>query len=357
VLKLVEILKSIDCQIHIGTATMPTILYQKISALLGDDLLEVKLTAEEMDQFDRHIVHKLNAIDESIEIIESAISRHEKVLVVCNRVAEAQEVYRSLKDRFSELDILLLHSRFKRGDRNQKEKELIGLDENGHPTWEYNTSLKACIVVSTQIVEVSLDISFDLMITECAPIDALIQRFGRINRKRTQETIGKRKPVYVIAPPQTKGKALPYDLDVLNRTYEVLPDGEVLKERHLQEKIDLVFPSFDFMNIEEHAIFKSDGSIRIDQLTHRNKSILFDLLDIDSVSCITESDEKLYTDSFLENRINLEIPIRYFTVKNMRQLQVGNRPYIVPDKAYSFESGLDVRLIHESNFDVNNQML
>ena len=357
VLKLVEILKSIDCQIHIGTATMPTILYQKISALLGDDLLEVKLTDEEMDQFDRHTVHKLNAIDESIEIIESAISRHEKVLVVCNRVAEAQEVYRSLKDRFSELDILLLHSRFKRGDRNQKEKELIGLDENGHPTWEYNTSSKACIVVSTQIVEVSLDISFDLMITACAPIDALIQRFGRINRKRTHETIGKTKPVYVIAPPQNKREALPYDLDVLNRTYEVLPDGEVLKEMHLQEKIDLVFPSIDFMNIEEHAIFKSDGSIRIDQLTHRNKSILFDLLDIDSVSCITESDEKLYTDSFLENRTNLEIPIRYFTVKNMRQLQVGNRPYIVPDKAYSFESGLDVRLIRESNFDVNNQML
>lgn len=357
VLKLVEILKSIDCQIHIGTATMPTNLYQKISALLGNDLFEVKLTDEEMDQFDRHTVHKLNAFDESIEIIEGAISRLEKVLVVCNRVAEAQEVYMSLKDQFPDLEILLLHSRFKRGDRNVKEKELIGLDENGNPTGQYNNSSKACIVVSTQIVEVSLDISFDLMITECAPIDALIQRFGRINRKRTHETIGNTKPVFVIAPPQNKREAVPYDLEVLNRTFEVLPNGQVLKEKHLQEKIDLVFPSIDFMNIEEHSIFKCDGHIRIDQLTHRNKSILFDLLDIDSVSCITESDEVLYTESFLEQRINLEIPIRYFSVKNMRQLQVGNKPYIVPDKAYSKACGLDVKLISESNFDVNNQLI
>lgn len=357
VLKLVEVLKSIGCQIHIGTATMPTTLYQKISSLLGDDLLEVKLTNEEMDQFDRHTVHKLNAFDESIEIIGDAISRQEKVLVVCNRVAEAQKVYRSLKDQFPDVEILLLHSRFKRGDRNLKEKDLIGLDENGNPTGQYNTSSKACIVVSTQIVEVSLDISFDLMITECAPIDALIQRFGRINRKRTHETIGNTKPVYVMAPSQNKQEALPYDLDVLNRTFEVLPNGEVLREKHLQEKIDLVFPTIDFTNIEEHAIFKSDGNIRIDQLTHRNKSILFDLLDIDSVSCITESDEVLYTDSFLEQRINLEIPIRYFSVKNMRQLQVGNKPYIVPDKAYSMDCGLDVKLISESNFDINNQLI
>jgi len=40
------------------------------------------------------------------------------------------------------------------------------------------------------------------MITETAPIDALIQRFGRINRKRTAETIGKYKPIYIIALPQ-----------------------------------------------------------------------------------------------------------------------------------------------------------
>lgn len=357
VLKLVEILKSIDCRIHIGTATMPTVLYNKIVDLLGEDVLEVKLSNEELDKFDRHTVHKLEKFEEAESLIHNAINKDEKILIVCNRVANAQDIYKSLKEQYPNFDILLLHSRFKRGDRNVKEKELIGLDDEGNPLGQYNTSQKACIVVSTQIVEVSLDISFDIMITECAPMDALIQRFGRINRKRSSETLGITKPVYVIAPPENKKDGLPYDIDVLNRTYNVLPNGEIIRERSLQEKIDQVFPQIDFLNIEEHAIFKADGSIRIDQLTHRNKSILFELLDIDSVSCITEGDEDLYTNSFYEERLNMEIPVRYFSVKEMRQLQVGNRPFIIPDKAYSFELGLDIKLIKQSNFDVNNQML
>lgn len=357
VLKLVEILKAIDCRIHIGTATMPTALYKKIVDLLGEDVLEVKLSNDEMDKFDRHEVYKLEKFEEAESLIHNAINKDEKILIVCNRVANAQDVYRSLKTQNPTIDILLLHSRFKRADRNVKEKELIGLDDEGIPLGKYNTSEKACIVVSTQIVEVSLDISFDIMITECAPIDALIQRFGRINRKRSVETIGKTKPVYVIAPPENKKDALPYDIYALKRTFDVLPNGEVLKEQNLQAKIDQVFPEIDFLNIEEHSIFKADGSIRIDQLTHRNKSILFELLDIDSVSCITEGDEELYTNSFYEERLNMEIPIRYFSVKDMKQLQVGTRPFIIPEKAYSYELGLDIKLIKQSNFDVNNQML
>ncbi|MCC5917625.1 MAG: CRISPR-associated helicase Cas3' [Cryomorphaceae bacterium] len=357
VLKLVEILNLIGCRIHIGTATMPTVLYAKIKNVLGEDVLEEKLNDVEMDQFDRHTIHKLESFESAYSVIEEAIQSQKKVLVVCNRVADAQRTYIDLKETYPDIDILLLHSRFKRGDRNIKEKELIGKDEDGNPIGKFNTSNEACIVVSTQIVEVSLDISFDLLITACAPIDAMIQRFGRINRKRTKDTIGLKKPIYVIAPPEGKRDALPYDVDVLKRSFDVLPDGGALRERSLQEKIDEVFPSIDFLNIEEHAIFKSDGNIKIDKLTHRGKSILFELLEIDSVSCITESDEEKYQESFYEERLNLEIPSRYFSVKEMRHLQVGNRPFIIPDKAYDEERGLDLALIKESNFDVNRQIL
>ncbi len=357
VLKLVQILISLKCHIHIGTATMPSVLYKKIIELLGVHVLEVKLSEEEMDQFDRHIVHKLKSFDEGSRIIKEAIDNNEKILIVCNRVATAQNIFHILRAQYPNVDILLLHSRFKRGDRNIKEKELIGLDEKGNPTFLYNTSDKTCIVVSTQIVEVSLDISFDLLITECAPIDALVQRFGRINRKRTHETIGKLKPVYIISPPENEKDAKPYELLVLKKTFEVLPDSDVIRERHLLDKIDQVFPEIDFMNIEEHSIFKSDGSIQIDCLTHRGKSILFELLDIDSVSCITESEEDIYNASLYEDRLNMEIPVRYYSVKDMRQSQKGNRPFIVPDKAYDFETGLDVKRIHESSFDVTRQMI
>jgi CRISPR-associated endonuclease/helicase Cas3 len=359
VLKLVQMLKAIGSSIHIGTATMPKALYSKVQNVLGEDVLEIALTDEEMDKFDRHIIHKIKSFESSLEIIEAAINRNEKVLAVFNTVSKAQQAYEKLKEieKYKQIPILLLHSRFKRGDRNKKEKLLLGLDDYGNPTGEYNTSDKACIVVSTQIVEVSLDISFDVMITETAPIDALIQRFGRINRKRTLESIGIFKNTYVIEPPENKNDATPYDLEVLNRSFLMLPDGDLLKERELQSKIDYVFPSIDFMNIEEHSIFKADNRIAIDKLTHRSKSILFELLDIDSVSCITEGDQTRYENSLLEERMEMEIPVRYFSVSKMIQSQKGNKPFIVPDKAYDPDLGLVMKLITENNFDVNNQLL
>jgi len=357
VIKLVEILKAIDCKIHLGTATMPSLLYNKILDILGDDVLEVSLPISELEKFNRHKTFKINSFEDSFSIIKNAIAQNQKVLIVMNRVANAQKVFEDLSEFYPDLDKLLLHSRFKRGDRNRKEKQLIGLDDKGESLNQFNTSTEACIVVSTQIVEVSLDISFDVMITEAAPLDALAQRFGRINRKRTLETIGQTKNIYVIAPPEDKKHALPYDLEVLKRTYDVLPDGDLFEEKLLQEKIDFVFPSIDFLNIEEHSVFKLDGSFSINKLTHRSKSILFELLEIDSVSCICENDVAEYENSNFEKRLELEIPIKYNTVSKMIQSQKGNKPFIIPDKAYCENIGLVASLIKEENFDFNNQIL
>ena len=357
VFKLVEILVSLECRVHIGTATMPTVLYNRIKSILGaDNVLEVKLADEELDSYNRHIVHKLKDWDESWNVISDAVYNHQKVLIVCNRAERAQKIFRQLQDIHSGIDLLLLHSRFKRGDRNDKERLLIGLDENGETFNRFNTSSSACIVVSTQIVEVSLDISFDMMITECAPLDALIQRFGRINRKRTVQQ--QLKPVYVVSPPEDPTEAKPYEAEILARTYEILPDNEILQERTLQEKIDHVFPQIPFLDIEEHAVFKSDGRITIDLLTHKSKSYLTGLLEIDSVTCITESDRDRYINGGYEERMNMEIPVRYWSVKDMEQLKdTGNKPFIIPDKAYNQELGLEIGKITQANLDVNYQIL
>ena len=297
------------------------------------------------------------SFEDAGELINHAISVNEKVLVIMNKVDKAQEVFEILKEKYRGIPILLLHSRFRRGDRNEYEKQLIGLDENGYPTGEFNTSNEACIVVSTQIVEVSLDISFDLMITETAPLDALIQRFGRINRKRNPETIGKIKNVFVVAPPENQKDARPYDLDVLQKTFDILPDNDILHERNIQQKIDKVFPEINFLNIEQHSKFKADGSITIDKLTHVSKSILFDLLEIDSVSCIRESDQDEYENAAFERRLELEIPVRYFSVCKMSQSKKGNKPFIIPDRAYEFDKGLTVKEISDKNLDVKFQFL
>lgn len=107
-------------------------------------------------------------------------------------------MYENIANLYPNVKRMLIHSRYKRRDRARLETELREEFNNLENT--------PCIVVSTQVVEVSLDISFDIMITECAPIDALTQRFGRINRKRTKDTIGHYKPIYVIAPSEDEKK-------------------------------------------------------------------------------------------------------------------------------------------------------
>lgn len=343
VLKIIAVLNHIGCRIHIGTATMPTILYNRIIDLLGqENVLEIKLNQDELQQFNRHIINKLYNWENAFSIVQQAVDKDEKVLVVCNRVQNAQEQYRMLSDLYTDVPVLLLHSRFKKVDRDEKEQLLMGLDEQGHATGNFNTSEKACIVVSTQVVEVSLDISFDLMITEAAPLDAMVQRFGRVNRKRDKDTIGKFKPIYVLAPPDDKKDALPYNLKIMEDSFNELPNGDVLQENQLQQKIDGVFTSLDLLTIETHSVFKEDNRWRIAKLTHNRKAILLDLLDIDSVNCVCEADEDTYREGNAEIRNKLTVSTRYYIVKGLRQLEIGTMPFVIPDAAYSTEYGLDV---------------
>ncbi|WDN90607.1 CRISPR-associated endonuclease/helicase Cas3 [Desulfosarcina sp. BuS5] len=236
-LKIVEVLNYLGCRIHIGTATMPSSLYEKIIKLLGENSVkQVSLDKTELEKFDRHKLFKINSWEDSDQIIADAVKKKQKVLLISNRVKSAQSVLARVKNLFPDIPSILIHSRFKRGDRYEKEKKLLGINKKGQPTGKFNTSLDACIVVSTQVVEVSLDISFDLMITETAPVDSLIQRFGRVNRKRSSSTIGVYKPIYLIAPPEDINEAAPYDLEILKNSFEVLEHNSILHESDYQKK-------------------------------------------------------------------------------------------------------------------------
>ncbi len=355
VLKIVTLLKDLSCRIHIGTATMPSVLYDKILETLGKNTVyEVQIDDEVKDQFDRHEVHKIKHLEQTDNIIEEAIRQDQKILVICNRVDKAQKIYEQLSRDYPDVEKMLIHSRFKRKDRNEKETALLGLDENGSPTYQFNTSENACIVVSTQVIEVSLDISFDIMITEAAPLDSLIQRFGRVNRKRSKDTIGKLKKVYVLPPPENEKDAKPYDLESLQKSYQVLPDGGALKERELQQKMDLVFTTINYPSIEESAVFDDKGRWSIPLLTH-NDSILMKLLNIDSVVCITEKDAAAYDDATYEGRMLFEIPCRHYQVDGLPTLQIGHNPYLIPEHAYSREFGLMTKKLKEPTAE--NQIL
>lgn len=343
VLRIIEILLSLDCRIHVGTATMPTALYGKVLDLLGgsENVYEVRLSDGVLDTFNRHVVHKMDSFDDVWPVVEKAVGENQKILIVLNQVERAQHCFLRIKDLYPEVKSMLIHSRFKRKDRQDLEREL---------TSSFNTLRdEPCVAVATQVVEVSLDISFDLMITESAPLDALIQRFGRVNRKRNAQTIGKLKPVYVVAPSGNKTDSLPYTPEILEKTYACLPgDGHVLEEKTLQGLLDYVYPEIPLASIDCSGVAFMDGNWIIQWLCHNARSALLEALDINSVSCIVEDDVLAYELSGeSENRVELEIPVNAKAVlySGMRQLQCGSRPYVIPNGAYSKELGLESKKI------------
>ena len=345
VFKIVEILHAEGCRIHIGTATMPTALENRILDILGRNNTQiVTLSDETLDTFNRHIIYKSNSFEELSPILTQAVKSNQKILIVCNRVENAQSVFSQMEKFYPDVDKMIIHSRFKREDRNKLEKRLKNV---------FNKSNKACIVVSTQVVEVSLDISFDLMITESAPIDALIQRFGRINRIRDESTIGKYKPIYIIAPPDNENDCNPYKQEILKKSFEVLPDnGILLEEKTLHRKIDEVYPTINYTNIDLDTVF-ANQKWRLRKLWHFPKSALLEKLEVDSVTCILEKDKEEYINAFAEQRIVLEIPVSYISVKwkNLEQIRYGSNPFIVPDSSYSERSGLNLATALPENYN------
>ncbi len=97
-----------------------------------------------------------------------------RVLVIANTIRDAQALYQKLAETGWQ-KLALLHARFILRDRMEKEEQ-VSQAEPG------------MIFVATQVVEVSLDISYDVLITEIAPVDALVQRMGRVNRQGERES-------------------------------------------------------------------------------------------------------------------------------------------------------------------------
>ena len=154
------------------------------------------------------------------------------VLVVRNTVANAQRSYETLRAVFGD-DVRLVHSRFTQQDRQDNDEWLVRTF--GKPGKSRRP--KRAIVVGTQVVEQSLDIDFDVLYSDLAPIDLLFQRMGRVHRhERESRPPAVRQPRCILMGVPSKGKSNPqvdsgstyvYDEDVLLRTAAYVLDKEV----------------------------------------------------------------------------------------------------------------------------------
>ncbi len=119
--------------------------------------------------------------DELIDkIIEKAKEENGKrVLVIVNTVKLAVDTYDEIRKRSNGISVHLLHSRLTFYKRQEKEKRISEILKNPKPDNEHLPK----IVVATQVVEASLDLDADILFTELAPLDSLVQRMGRVLRR------------------------------------------------------------------------------------------------------------------------------------------------------------------------------
>lgn len=212
--------KNLNINVCIMSASIPTCLLDFIKGQLG--IVKV-ITADEEDLIIRH---KVNYCDDiiinNLHRIEEDLNRNKQVLVCVNSVRLSQKIFDIFAKKYN---VKLIHGKFNTRDREDIEKDL-----------------KTCqLLIGTQSIEVSLNISYDVMYTEIAPFDALLQRFGRVNRKGEKGI----SDIYIF---QDTSKI--YDNYTIDKTLEVLKqiilnDQAIIQENKIDYYLDQVYEEFD----------------------------------------------------------------------------------------------------------------
>jgi len=149
------------------------------------------------------------------ELAAELAERFRSVGVVVNTVERALKIYRLLRERLSS-SIVLLHSRFRRSDVEKKLDLIESAIKDGRPI----------VVVATQVVEVGLDLDFDAMVTEIAPMPSLVQRVGRLCRNPKKECNAE---LHIVADAgllqSSEEFYTVYSAESVRATYEILEDA------------------------------------------------------------------------------------------------------------------------------------
>lgn len=159
------------------------------------------------------------------EIIKDVIGNEDGILgVIVNTVKKAQELTKKCIEIYGIDTVELLHSNLIDTDRSKREKNLLNIigKEKNRP--------KKKIIIGTQVIEQSLDIDFDVLISEIAPMDLLLQRIGRLHRHKSVERVDKFKnpKFYIFGVNEEykfeEGTKHVYDEYILTKTQHYLPN-------------------------------------------------------------------------------------------------------------------------------------
>jgi CRISPR-associated endonuclease/helicase Cas3 len=321
------------------SATLPDF----IKKILEDALSPINFVAPANDDpSDRAIIEKkrqnLQIVDGNmlvnIERVINAINNDARsTLIVCNHVPSAQIVFEELSKRGVN-DVILLHSRFCRRDRDAIENVI----QERLPK----------VLVATQVVEVSLDVDFDQAFLEPAPIDALIQRLGRVNRK------GERPPAAVFVFTDQLGKYPVYDKYIVARSLVELQNlSNPLREMDLIDVANRVYgKGYEGENLERynnalnHPLIKGFKEKLIAGLHYDWTKEVIEQTDgtLDLLPrCLLSQYEAYQSQGLWIESNRLLVPVRVTSLSYLSQyLDKSHDPWVI-NKPYSASLGLSLK--------------
>lgn len=163
-------MEHLNTKFHLMTATLPGSYKQKLTELTNnEDMYQVGMIKRD----EKTIQLSMNYEEADIvPIAKQALNKNQQVLIILNDVDSVIRCYKKLvKELPEDTAIQCLHGRFKENDSKQLYSQI--------------TQQKGQIWITTQVVEIALDIDFPVVISDLSPMDSLVQRMGRNNRRGT----------------------------------------------------------------------------------------------------------------------------------------------------------------------------
>ena len=289
ILKGLQMINNLNGKFMLMTATLPRIYKEKLD--------EMRIKFEYNEFIKDTIRHKIQLVDSRIEQDIEEIkenSKNKKVLIIVNTINKVIEIYKKLKDE-NVTNVNLLHSRFIQADRSEKEKNIKEFSKNRS---------KVGVWITTQIVEASLDIDFDMLYTEMSTLDSLFQRLGRCYRSREYSGDMPNVKIYI---KETSGIGYIYDKEIYKKSIDLLNpyNDEILTERVKIDLVDKLYSKKMLQGTEFYKKFKESFRILdniIDYDTSK-KDAQHILRNIDNIDVIPKAiyDENLYLFGEYEN--------------------------------------------------------
>lgn len=356
-------------KVAVLTATLPPFVKEELLKNIGDDVQLADFSSEGILRHNVKVFDDKLKTDDVIPIVnETNSDTVKKYLVVCNTVKTANRIYRELSESNIDAEINLFHANFIKKDRMKKEKEIMVASEK-----KLNEMNKPEIWISTSVVEASLDIDFDILITELSDLFSLFQRFGRTNRKGKKDFSNYN--CYVFTELQDRTDSfIDKDIHNLSKDAIVTVDG-VLTE---QEKNSLIEKYLSVEKVQDTDYYKDyckffkNYEDEYDYLNSSNDSLRnIDRVDAipkcvydENVDMINENLEKINSkDVDRDSRMNATEEILKLTVsismfrcrKHDSGISVDMKYRRIPviDCNYSYDSGLDFEFIEKPADDSN----